>query len=254
MSETQTTEAPVSAPTSPVDGLFPKLSRSAPANAPADNAPSSAEWYVMEGVPGTGQRPEWLSPKYKSMADQAKAQVELEKKLGHGLQKAPESYDLSKYEEIFTPEDANVHHVLSFAKEKNLGQDVVEGFMDAFANHIKSQKIDYSQEIEKLGPNGREMISTVATWANNTLSNEALETINQMGHSAKFVKFLDEIRQMQYHNQSQPPMPGGADSNFVPLTLEDIDNEMEQNWTRYQNDPKYRAELKGKRAMVVGQD
>ena len=51
-------------------------------SATTNNEPESS-WLWGENVPGTGDAPEWFnSAKYKSIADQAKAYPELEKKFG----------------------------------------------------------------------------------------------------------------------------------------------------------------------------
>ena len=56
---------------------------------PASDAPS---WFIDEGRAGVGERPSWLSDKFKTAADMAKSYSELEKKFGT----APEEYDFSK--------------------------------------------------------------------------------------------------------------------------------------------------------------
>ena len=47
------------------------------------------EYFLTEGIKGTGDTPEWFkADKYKSIADQAKAYTELEKRFG-GFKGAP---------------------------------------------------------------------------------------------------------------------------------------------------------------------
>ena len=243
-------QAPVSAvQTAPTDGLFPKLSRPA-SPAPTESAPAN-DWFIMDGMPGSGQRPEFLSPKYKTLADQAKAYTELEKKLG--VQKAPDKYDLSKYDSVLSESDSNTQRLLHFAREKQLGQDVVEGVLDVFSEYVQGQKVDYSKEIEKLGANGREKIKTVAQWAENTLSDSAIETINKFGHNAEFINFLDEMRQFQFHNAVSIPSGTEPTQSFTPLTVAEVEDEMKQNFKRYNEDAKYRAEIKAKFAQAVGE-
>ena len=55
-------------------------------------------WYLMEGIPGQGDRPDFLEPKYKTMAEQAKAYKELQKALG-ATNGAPDDYDFGEYKE-----------------------------------------------------------------------------------------------------------------------------------------------------------
>ena len=54
--------------------------------------PSQPSWFLDEGIPGIGERPQWLNEKFKTAADLAKSYNELEKKFSQ----APEEYDLSK--------------------------------------------------------------------------------------------------------------------------------------------------------------
>ncbi len=49
---------------------------------------AEGEYYLTEGIKGTGEVPEWLDTKYKSVADQAKGYAELSKKFG-GFKGAP---------------------------------------------------------------------------------------------------------------------------------------------------------------------
>ena len=70
-----------------IDAVDPAALPAAPAvaadPAPAEPAPDAAKWYLAEGVAGNGEPPEWFrADKYKTLDEQAKAYVELEKRFG----------------------------------------------------------------------------------------------------------------------------------------------------------------------------
>lgn len=69
-------------PAAPVAATPATPAAQAAAAAPTDpNSPDA--WVLAEGVQGTGKRPEWFKgDKYGSVADQAKAYVDLEKRFG----------------------------------------------------------------------------------------------------------------------------------------------------------------------------
>lgn len=249
MSETPQVETPGTP--APEAGLFPTLSKPAPAPAPTETTPSN-DWFVMDGVKGTGERPSYLSPKYKTLADQAKAYPELEKKLGAN-KIVPDKYDLEKYKETINAEDTHIQKLLHVAREKQLDQGALEGVLDVYSEYLNNNKPDYSKEIEKLGPKGREKISTVAQWAQNTLSAESVEIINKIGHSADVINLLDELRQYQVHSQSQVPGQQPV-TPFTRITVAEVETEMKQNMARYSVDAKYRAEIKAKFAQALGED
>lgn len=249
--EAPTQEAPAQAP----EGLFPQLVKTTPAQPPqAPSAQSSDDWFFMDGVKGEGARPDYFEPKYKTLADQAKAYKELASKLGV---RAPDKYDMSKYSDKVDTSNEHVLGLLTFAKEKNLGQDVVDGIFDTYSKVVDGNRIDYAKEIEKLGSGGRQKIETVATWAANTLSESAIATINRMGHTAEFINLLDEMRQFQsYANQSaQPPGVTVAPAPFKVETTEAIEKELlvPANSKRYLDDEGYRTEIHERLQRATGE-
>ncbi len=251
--EATATEAPATAPQAHSEGLFPQLVKTTAPQEPVP-APTSDDWFFMDGVKGTGQRPDYFEPKYKTLADQAKAYKELASKLG---MKAPENYDMSKYSDKIDTSNEHVLGLLTFAKEKNLAQEVIEGIFDTYSKVVDSSKIDYAKEIEKLGAGGRQKIETVAQWAANTLSEGAIATINRMGHTAEFINLLDEMRQFHsYANQSaQPPGVTASPGLFKVETVPEIEKELlvPANSKRYLDDEGYRDEIHSRLQRATGE-
>lgn len=232
--------------------FFPTLSKPAPETSPSsgDNAPN--DWFIMEGMKGEGERPPYFSPKYKTLVDQAKAYTDLEKKLG-ATKIAPDKYDISKYEKVLNPEDSITQKLLHTAREKQLPQDALEGVLDVFSEYLNANNIDPVKEIEKLGPQGREKVNVVAQWIQNTFSEKAIESLNRLPKNADFVNFMDEVRQLQHHKSVQVPATESNPAHFVPLTVAEVEAEMKQNFKKYQDDPRYRAEIKAKFAQAIGE-
>ena len=210
-------------------------------------------WNIMEGLPGSGARPDWLLPKYDTMADQAKAYPDLEKKFG-SREVAPESYDFGENKDAIDLKNTIIQDYLGFAKQKNLSNEVVSTTIDKFVKYIKSNEPNMDKEIEKLGPDANNKIQTVRQWAENNLSQDACESIGKLASSnpAGIVNLLDEMRQYQYHNSTQIPSGGNQSQPFVKITRKDIEDEMIANYDRIQKDANYRAEITRKFEQAVG--
>lgn len=233
-----------------------KKATTVPVNSGSDSttvshAHSQDSWLWSEGVPGTGSKPEWLNSKYKSVAEQAKSQLELEKMLG-STTGAPDEYDLGELKEAIDLTNPHIMDLMSKAKSKRVNNETFKEFAEAFVNYTKKDAVDFSKEIEKLGPDGGRIVDTVRVWAENNLSQDSLDTIGKIGMSAEAIKLLDELRQFQYHSSSQPPSGSDLPSGFVVLTVAEIEAEMQSNWKRYNDDPVYRKQITKKFEQAVG--
>lgn len=213
----------------------------------ADNA-----WYWDEGVPGSGERPEWLKPKYKKVVDQAKGYNEIEKMVGQPVQ-VPDDYDLKDFGEILDLENPAIADLKAKAKDLKLSQDHVKTLVDSFANYHKSMLPDTDAEIAKLGEHANVRINTVNTWASNHLSDKALETLGAISNTAAVVELMDEIRQLHLQTASKVPH-GHAPVKAEVLTPQSVQAEIVQNYERYKADPAYRREMSAKMARAVGED
>jgi hypothetical protein len=78
---------------------------------------SEGEYFLSDGIKGTGDTPEWYKgDKYKSVAEQAKAYTELEKKFG-GFTGAPK--DGYQGPEGIEADDALLQELTEFASSAN---------------------------------------------------------------------------------------------------------------------------------------
>ncbi len=223
-----------------------------PVETPA--AEPTANWYWDEGQPGTGDRPEWLEPKFNKIADQAKAYKEVEKKLGAQGAPAPDDYILDEYKELFDVESPHILDLKNKAKELKLSQDAFKAIVDPFANYHKSLMPDTDKEIEKLGEHAQMKINTVNTWASNHLSDKALETLGAISHTADVFNLMDEIRQLHSTTQSKVPTTMQASGPVNVVTPEAVQQEIVDNYARYQNDAAYRQSLSQKMKLACGEE
>lgn len=214
-------------------------------------AHSEPTWYIMDNMPGQGERPDYLEPKYKSMAEQAKAYKELQKTLG-ATSGAPEKYDLDAFKDYVDPNNDTLKDYLEYAKGNRFTQDAISKTMDTFVKYQKSLVPNIDAEIAKLGPDGARKIETVQRWAENNLSDKSLDALGKITNKAEVVEFLDEVRQFSLHQQSQPPGQVDATSTFKPLSVAEVREEMITNYKKYQDDPAYRKEITKKFEMAGG--
>lgn len=254
MSEPITEAAPQPAPStksSLMEGL--KSSPKPTAPAPIESVTPTADWWLADGVPGVGEKPDYLSPKYKTLAEQAKAYDELYKTV-RNTSGAPEQYEFGEYAEHVDPANPHMQKFMNYAKENRFSQDAFKEIVGTLVEYQKGQLPNIDAEIAKLGPDGARKIETVQTWAENTFSQEALDTIGKIAKNADVINMLDEMRQYVHHTASQPPGSNMAGEPFVKLTRSEVEAEMKQNYKRYTSDPRYRAEISEKFRQAVGDE
>lgn len=241
-------------PTSMLEGIKKEAPPAAPAVDHAHNHEN--EWLWGEGVPGAGNRPEFLSEKYKSVADQAKAYKELEKRLVNGEAKVPDNYDFGEHAKVIKTESEHIQKFVETARNNRLSQEAFTQVLSSLVEYEKSLAPNIDAEIKKLGENANEKIETVKRWAANNLSQEACDTLGAIGNRADVIKFVDELRQLSLHNQSTPPGSSEPGKNFVRLTKEDWDKELAvpANAKRYVEDAAYRQEMQNKLKIIYGED
>jgi len=207
-------------------------------------------WYWDNDRPGEGDKPSWLKDKYKTVTDQAKAYVEAEKFLGNT--RAPDDYDLTRYEKYLDKENENVCEFVSRAKKNNMSQEMVEDLLEPLIKHSESLTPNIDVEMAKLGENAQARLDVLDQWAANTLSDKAITALGNIVHTAEAVELLDEIRQKFNSSQSQPPSQMHNVSKQEVLTVEKIQQEMNDNYKKYMENASYREEINRKLQQVLG--
>jgi hypothetical protein len=195
-------------------------------------------WYYDDNQPGKDARPEWLQTKYKSVAEQAKAYVEAQKRFG-AFKGAPEAYDikLEGSDVQFQEADPVIKEFLEQAKENNVSQEYVNKLLSTYAKAIKMSKPDPKREMEALGPNGKEDLLSLGKWADNNLSKDESSAFRNMITTADSVRVLQKLRGQMTKANTQPSQ------TFAPkASKEDVLKKIHD--PRYATDAKYRSQVR----------
>jgi len=182
-----------------------KAAQAAQSDAPAANG----EWFLTEDVKGEGDAPDWLSDRYKTVADQAKAYKELEKKMG-SFSGAPDEYEIESTEALeasgFDLEDPEIQGFIDMAKDSNMSNDMLNKMLNMHAekltafNNVSDDDIaEYKQaELQKLGDQAPQITEYVKNFAGNNLSPEEAEILADNVDSADMLlvmkKIIDQTR------------------------------------------------------------
>src|SRR5258706_8354397 len=139
---------------------------------PNNQTAEAPKWYIDDGVPGSGERPSWLNEKFKSTADLAKSYHELEKKVGT----VPDDYDFSK-SKYLDPDYVPFHELKQIAKEKRVPQEVIDKMLESVDKYMDEFSTNDKEEIDKLGPNALDRLTTLNNWAKANLSQDSFEAL-----------------------------------------------------------------------------
>ena len=216
-----------------------------PGQPPANQLPANPtgelpKWFFDENTPGTGEPPEYFNAKkYKTVVEQAKAQPELEKKLG-SFAGAPESYDMSISEEARTagfdiPEDDPfLTEYAAFAKEKNYSQENFSDSLNFYAQIRLSEQKEIenlrAQEKEKLGPRCDDRLADLKKYAEGNLPPEMVEGFAGMFATAGQVEAMEYIIRKNMGNMS--PGPGLPPAGVTAADVEKMQFELDENKNR----------------------
>lgn len=182
---------------------------------------SEGEYFLSEGIKGAGEMPEWYNPtKYKSVAEQAKAYTELEKKFG-GFTGAPK--DGYAGPEGVESGDALLEELTEFATRTNMSQDA---FNDAWelltAQSEAVEQVEQEQELAKLGDNAQQRIKTIEGFMKNNMSPEDFDVARDLVTTAESVQLIEML--VAATAPTKLPIQGGESPTGV--TWADIENEM----------------------------
>ena len=202
--------------------------------------PPAPTWFIDEGRPGEGERPQWLSDKFKTAADLGKSYAELEKKFGQ----VPDEYDISG-SKFIDHEYAPFQEFLKLAKEKRVPKDVVDKMVDSFDKYMDEFTIDYEEEAKKLGADAPERLKVLDNWAKANLSEESYHALTSNLKNANAIKALEELRGKMMSNTVL--VPGGNDAASTNVeTLDDVRTDLNNNLTKYKTDVVYRKDIQGR--------
>lgn len=224
------------------DAVTPQSPES-PEQTPPENAPS---WWWDANTPGVGDRPDFLPEKYKTVADVAKAQRELEKRLGQ----APEKYDFSKGQGWIEEDYEPFQEMAEYAKSRHVPQDVMDKMLETVGLYLDEFKTDIGEEKAKLGEKATERLQVLNNWAKSNLSEKAFQVLSSTMRTAEAIEALEEIRNKMLGEKTM--IPGGNESSTpTGMTREEYSSELQSNYEKYKNDENYRKEMMKKLEKIV---
>jgi hypothetical protein len=188
---------PVAAPVEPV------------VNEPVINSGDPSTWNWGEGVPGTGEKPDYFnSDKYANIEAQAKAQPEAEKMLGSftgspkdGQYNVEVSDELADAGFTIADDDPMLAKALEFAKDSNMNQEGFTNLVDLYGQ-IKVAESEMREESEStyateqmkiLGNDGQSQVQDILDWASVNLDEDNQAGISDLSFSASGVKVLQAL-------------------------------------------------------------
>ena len=182
---------------------------------------AEGEYFLSDNIKGVGEMPEWYkADKYKSVAEQARAYTELEKKFG-GFTGAPkDGYEL--YDGVES-DDALWEQLVEFGNNTNMNQSALHQAWELLtAQEEALEQVSMEEEIGKLGPQAAERITTVEQLMRNNLSPELYEKHRDVVTSAAIIEFIEDF------SKSMRPAQLPIDGYIEPGGIEwaDIEAEM----------------------------
>lgn len=182
---------------------------------------AEGEYFLTDNVKGIGDIPEWYkADKYKSVAEQARAYTELEKKFG-GFTGAPkDGYEL--YDGVES-DDALWAELVEFGNETNMNQSAMHKAWELLtAQEQAFEQVSLEEEIGKLGPNALERIATVEQFMKNNMEPEMYEEYRDAVDSAKTIGLIEEL--IKTMRPAQLPIDGFIEPGGIEWA--DIEAEM----------------------------
>jgi len=211
-----------------------------------ENETQPSPWFIDEGMPGVGERPGWLPEKFKTLADLSKSYTELEKRVGT----VPDNYDFTK-SKFLDADYVPFQDLQTLAKEKRVPQEFIDKMLESVDKYMNEFSIDSSEEIKKLGENGKERVITLDNWAKANLSKDGYEALTGSLNNAESIKALEELRGKMMSGNPQIPNDNGNVPSSV--SLDDIKLELANNLDKFKNDVHYRKDLQ-KRLEVAAKN
>src|SRR6185503_12684451 len=199
---------------------------------------AGASWHWDDNTPGQGARPEWLQPKFKSVAEAAKSFNELEKLKGS----APQQYDFSKGESCIELAD--------LARSKHVPQEVMDKMFESVGMYLEEFKTDMTEEKSKLGEKAGERLTTLNNWARSNLSEKSYNALTMGMRTAEQIEALEELRSKMLNNNTMVP-GGNSTVGQSSMTIEEYRSELNANYAKFKTDPAYRKDMEKKLEAIV---
>lgn len=192
---------------------------------------AEGEYFLAEGVKGLGDVPEWYdSKRFKSVTDQAKSYLELEKKFGSFTGAPKDGYELP---EGVDAEDGLLKEYTELASSLNMNQEGFNKGFELLSTQMQvNQEVSLENEMGKLGDNAQQRIKTVENILKNQLG-DGYDEVIPLVNSADSVILVETLTKA--FMPKKLPIDGGE--NPTGITWADIQKEMMRkdengNWLR----------------------
>jgi len=194
--------------------------------------------------------------KYKTVEDQAKAYVELEKKLGekNELMGAPEdgAYNLTMPEGLaeageVAADDPMLKSFIATAKELNLSQKAFDTILHSYIkSEYESIGTSREDEIKMLGDNADRRLDALAKWGEANLDTDTYQEFRMVASTAAGVRVLEATRAagrehaLNSVNESQQP----SGSGMTAEKLKEMQSKKDEHGNRLMSvDPAYKKKV-----------
>ena len=176
------------------------------------------EYFASDNVKGLGDKPDWYnSDKYTSVAAQAQAYPELQKKFGSFTGAPKDGYATP---EGFDAEDGMLKTFMEYATESNMNQASFDkGFELLTAQSTVAEEVSTEAELKKLGDNADERIDRANQFLQNNLNSDKYEEIKDFVTTADAVKLVE----MLIPATKATALPGSEDTGETGLTLKEVE-------------------------------
>ncbi len=208
--------APAAAPAqTPEEALAAARKLIADAEAAADPNGGKA-WLLTDGVMGQGAKPDWFkADKYKSVAEQAKAYTELEKRFG-SFTGAPKNEKGEPNYTFTAPEgiEVDMNHPLlgdfnKWAAEHQLNQQGYNDLLGMLVQYEAAQSPNMAEVKARLGENADTRIQNVSSWVKANLGPDGLATFRAATTGANADAVFKVVEQIVGKSgQVRLPAPG----------------------------------------------
>ena len=222
-----------------------------------------ASWHYAEGVPGQGDKPEFLKDKYANITEQAKAYTELESRFG-SFTGAPEAYEINLSEQLkeggieIDDTDPIMSAAMEFAKNSDMGQEGFDKMIELYAmskvSEAEAMASFKADELKSLGNSGQARLDNLNSWASSNLPEDMVEGFQDMATSAAAVQTLEKLVAMSRSapvNTNDNPAPGGVSEEEVNKLAFEKD---EYGNRRMATDPAFRKKVEAMQAQLYGSE
>lgn len=193
-----------------------------------DTGSPEASYYFSEGVAGQGDAPEWFkSDKYKTVADQAKAYVDLESMHGKKMEQyknfsgAPDAYEVTLPEGLqINAEDPMFSTAQEWAKGLNLNQEGFNSLVNMYAEIETAKEAALDQQYQ-------ETIAQIDNFEARAKSINDFLGANGMESLSGLITSKDQLEQFEalLNKAGNPSLDPDSDASGMP-TDEEIDKLM----------------------------